>query len=679
MSFSDYKKIHLKYQNASLPVKISVPFILMFLGFWIVGTASLGYFLAHKLEQGEHKRASELATLVKKEIDQELSTLKKEAHLLSIKEPITQGAYNQDRLQLQQVISPLKSILNANIITIINQNNQLLLTIQDTTTLGIDPQTIQAKSLLTQGPESTAFIRAKSGEPPILIGTAPIEDNQGTIGSILVGSPLGDEFLTQINQSIQEQIIIISNEVIVASTFPSDTDSIEQLATPRNHSAITINNQKFFAHPIHLKGLEDKRFDLVLLTSQQSLTQAKQTTWLMIVTMASVGALLTIILGYWIAKKVARPIQDITLIAQQVAGESRFDLRAPANTQDDISILALSVNQLIEWVGQYTNELEIAAQTLDIRVQKRTHKLSKTLNELKATQTQLIQSEKMSSLGQMIAGIAHEINNPISFVKCNIDPLKEYFQDLLDLIKTYEAEYPEPSAAVLKKQEEIDFDFLLTDLDKLLGSMDVGAERVHEIVKSLRNFSRLDEATVKDVDIHEGLDSTLLILNHRLKHEVTVVKRYGDLPLVRCFPAQLNQVFTNIIVNALDAMTEANCAHKKIKIITRMSGKNRVQVIISDRGPGIPRKIRKKIFDPFFTTKPVGKGTGLGLGICFRIIQQHQGNIRIRSKIGKGTEVVITLPIDVLSADPVVTIPGKVATLTPKLNPVVSSTIKRPS
>ncbi|MEL6129200.1 MAG: ATP-binding protein, partial [Cyanobacteria bacterium J06628_4] len=416
-----------------------------------------------------------------------------------------------------------------------------------------------------------------------------------------------------------------------------------------------------------------------LLTSQQSLAQAKQTTWLMIVTMASVGALLTIILGYWIAKKVARPIQDITLIAQQVAGESRFDLRAPANTQDDISILALSVNQLIEWVGQYTNELEVAAKTLDIRVQKRTHKLSNTLNELKATQAQLIQSEKMSSLGQMIAGIAHEINNPISFVKCNIDPLKEYFQDLLDLIKTYEAEYPEPSAAILKKQQEIDFDFLLTDLDKLLGSMNLGAERVHEIVKSLRNFSRLDEATVKDVDIHEGLDSTLLILNHRLKHEVTVVKKYGDLPLVRCFPAQLNQVFTNIIVNALDAMAEANCPHKKIKIITRMSGKDRVQVIISDRGPGIPRKIRKKIFDPFFTTKPVGKGTGLGLGICFRIIQQHQGNIRIRSKIGKGTEVVITLPIDVLSADPVVAIPGKVATLTPKLNPVISSTVKRPS
>ena len=319
--------------------------------------------------------------------------------------------------------------------------------------------------------------------------------------------------------------------------------------------------------------------------------------------------------------------------------------------------MALSVNQLIEWVGQYTNELEVSAQTLESRVKTRTKKLSNTLKELKATQAQLIQSEKMSSLGQMIAGIAHEINNPISFVQGNIDPLKEYFQDLLDLIETYQSEYPEPSAAILEKQQEIDFDFLLTDLDKLLGSMNLGAERVHEIVRSLRNFSRLDEATVKDVDIHEGLDSTLLILNHRIKHEVTIVKKYGDLPLVRCFPAQLNQVFTNIIVNALDALSDTKRDRKKLKIITRMAGKNRVQILICDNGPGIPREIRRKIFDPFFTTKPVGKGTGLGLGICFRIIQQHQGNIRVRSKLGKGTEFVITLPIDVLPAEPMVTMP----------------------
>ena len=312
------------------------------------------------------------------------------------------------------------------------------------------------------------------------------------------------------------------------------------------------------------------------------------------------------------------------MIAQQVAGESRFDLRAPAKTQDDISVLALSVNQLIEWVGQYTNELEIAAQTLDIRVRQRTRKLSNTLKELKATQAQLIQSEKMSSLGQMIAGIAHEINNPINFVQGNIEPLKEYFEDLLELIKTYQTEYPNPSTAVVKKQEEIDFDFLLEDLHKLLGSMNLGAERVHEIVQSLRYFSRLDEATVKDVNIHEGIDSTLLILNHRIKHEVTVVKKYGDLPLVRCFPAQLNQVFTNIIVNALDAMFEANCDRKKIKIVTRVIENNQIQIIICDSGPGIPREIRKKIFDPFFTTKPVGKGSGLVLCICIRIILQHQ-------------------------------------------------------
>ncbi|MEM8613704.1 MAG: ATP-binding protein [Cyanobacteria bacterium P01_H01_bin.105] len=657
MGLSPYKKLQLRYQNASLPVKISVPFILMFVGFWIAGTASLGYFLAHKLEQGEHKRTMELAALVKRELDQELDTLRKDARLLSIKEPVAKGTLIQDKNQLQQIILPLKGIINANIITVINRDQQQILTVQDPVLKDIELKLTAVNKLLITGVDISTIVNTKDVGLPVLIGTAPIKNDLGVIGGILVGTVLNNQLLTEINQSIQEHIIVVADGVVIASTFSSDlfqANQSEQLKNPQNNSVITIDNQKFSAHLIHFKGLEDEHFDLVLLTSQQSLIQAKQTAWLLIIAMASVGAISTVILGYWIAKRVARPIQDITLIAQRVAGENRFDLRAPANTQDDISILALSINQLIEWVGQYTNELEIATQTLDIRVKQRTRRLLNTLKELKATQAQLIQSEKMSSLGQMIAGIAHEINNPISFVQGNIEPLKEYFEDLLELISTYQAEYPEPAEAIITKQKEIDFDFLLEDLDKLLGSMNLGAERVHEIVQSLRNFSRLDEATVKDVDIHEGIDSSLLILNHRIKHEVTVAKRYGDLPLVRCFPAQLNQVFTNLIVNSLDAMFEANCDRKKIKIITRMIEYNQIQIIICDNGPGIPREIRKKIFDPFFTTKPVGKGTGLGLGICFRIIQQHQGNIRVRSKVGKGTEFVITLPIDALSADPTV-------------------------
>ncbi|MEM9264046.1 MAG: ATP-binding protein [Cyanobacteria bacterium P01_F01_bin.13] len=626
----------------------------------MAGTVSLGLFLISKFDQNVHTQATQLTSLVKREIDQQLEALSRDARLLSIQNQIVQATANQNQLQLQQTLLPLRGSLGIDTIGVIDRDQHQLFKVKEPSLEGGILKIQEINDLLLAGADTTTVVGTSSLGPPMLVGAAPIKNQHGVIGGVLLGTVLNDGLLKQINSSAQDQIIVVSEGRVVASTFPDDADLTKTLTIPEDHLPITIDNQEFFSHSIELAGFKDQQFDMVLLVSQNSLNQATKAIWGLVLTMGLVGAGLTTILGYWIAKRVARPIQDITLIAQQVAGENRFDLRAPAYTQDDISILALSVNQLIEWVGQYTNELEVSAQTLETRVKIRTKKLSNTLKELKATQAQLIQSEKMSSLGQMIAGIAHEINNPISFVQGNIDPLREYFQDLLDLINTYQAEYPETSEAILKKQEEIDLDFLLDDLDKLLGSMNLGAERVHEIVKSLRNFSRLDEATVKDVDIHEGIDSTLLILNNRIKHEVTVVKKYGDLPLVRCFPAQLNQVFTNIIVNSLDALSDADRDRKKLKIITRMTDKNHVQILICDNGPGIPREIRKKIFDPFFTTKPVGKGTGLGLGICFRIIQQHQGNIRVRSKLGKGTEFVITLPIDVLPADPIITASAKI-------------------
>ncbi|NEQ51482.1 MAG: HAMP domain-containing protein [Leptolyngbya sp. SIO3F4] len=652
MGLLSLRKFFTSYQNASLPLKISVPFILMFLGFWVLGTASLGYFLANKLEEGKDERAAELVGLVKREINQELSDLQREARLLSTQVTITQGVIDQNGGQLQQAISPLKEIIDSDTISVIGRDKQQLLSVQQQILQGLRLQTQEVDKRLIAGSDVATFVHAEDSNEVVLVGASPVETQQVVIGGVLTGTALNNRLLLQINQLIKEQIAVVSGDTVIASTFPSETDWSRQIESLKNEPSLVINDQRFFTYRIPFEGLDQKKFNLVLLLTHDNLRQAKQTIWFVIFLMATVGAVLTTILGYWIAMRVARPIQDITLIAQQVAGESRFDLRAPANTQDDISILALSLNQLIEWVGQYTYDLEDAAQTLEHRVDERTKELSNALTKLQDTQSQLIQTEKMSSLGQMIAGIAHEINNPIGFIQGNIEPLQEYFQDLLDLINTYQIEYPNPTPAVLRKRQEIDFDFLLKDLTKLLGSMNVGTERVHEIVKSLRNFSRLDEATVKDVNIHDGLDSTLLILNHRIKHNVEVLKDYDDLPLVRCFPAQLNQVFTNIIANALDAMFDADCDRKHLTIVTRVLTRKQVQVIIRDSGPGIPLEVRNKIFDPFFTTKPVGKGTGLGLGICFKIIQQHQGSIDLRSKVGKGTEFIITLPTDVLPAEP---------------------------
>ena len=669
MELLHFKRLLLRYQKASLPLKIGVPFIVMFFGFWVVSVAAVGKFFSNKLEEDQREQAEELAALVNRDIHREMEALRRGARLLAIEDLMAQDIINQDVNGLRQTLLPIKGLLDTDIINIISWKKQDLLNIQNNGFQTFNLQDQEVKNLLVTGFDITAIVSSDNSGPPFLVGTASIKNERTVVGGVILGTALGDDFLRQINQTIQAEIIVLSEETIVASTVPTETVPLHKLTFNKLNNYIKIDKESFLAQPIPLQSLEGQQIKLVLLISQQSLTQAKETVWFYIAIITFVGSVVTSTIGYWIAKRIARPIQDITLIAQRVAGESRFDLRATIDTEDDIRILALSLNQLIEWVGQYTHELKVSAQTLETRVDERTKELSNTLYKLKNTQAQLIQTEKMSSLGQMIAGIAHEINNPISFVQGNIEPLKEYFQDLLDLIETYQTEYPSPSKAIVRKQEEIDFDFLLKDLDKLLGSMNLGAERVHEIVKSLRNFSRLDEATVKDVDLHEGLDSTLLILNHRLKHDVTVVKQYGDLPLVRCYPAQLNQVFTNIIVNALDAMAEADCDRtngslstcpKKLTIITRRVKRNRVQVIIRDSGPGIPREVRKKIFDPFFTTKPVGKGTGLGLGICFRIIQQHHGKIRVGSKVGKGTEFAITLPIDALPADPMESTPAEV-------------------
>ncbi|YAG13663.1 histidine kinase [Nostoc sp. DSM 114161] len=281
---------------------------------------------------------------------------------------------------------------------------------------------------------------------------------------------------------------------------------------------------------------------------------------------------------------------------------------------------------------------------------------AKLREEAKQLATQLVQSEKMSSLGQLVAGVAHEINNPVNFIYGNLTPANEYIQDLLKLVLLYQKNYPNPVAEIQEEAEGIDIDFLLTDLPKLLTSMKVGAQRIKEIVLSLRNFSRLDEAEMKEVNIHDGIDSTLMILEHRLKDKakcpaIAIIKEYGKIPLVECYAGQLNQVFMNVFANAIDALEEAfingqNINTPQIRIKTELIDNKHAIVRIADNGPGMPETVQKQLFDPFFTTKPIGKGTGLGLSISYQIItQKHQGKLYFISLLNQGTEFVIEIPL----------------------------------
>ncbi|MFN6487505.1 MULTISPECIES: sensor histidine kinase [unclassified Nostoc] len=283
--------------------------------------------------------------------------------------------------------------------------------------------------------------------------------------------------------------------------------------------------------------------------------------------------------------------------------------------------------------------------------------LEQTLKELQTTQAQLIQSEKMSSLGQLVAGVAHEINNPVNFIYGNLTYANKYIQELLNLLHLYRINYPNPALEIQRTIQAMEFDFLVEDLPKLLSSMQVGAERIQQIVVSLRTFSRLDEAELKAADIHQGIDSALMILEHRFKTEanyppIQVIKDYGKLPLIECYARQLNQVFMNILTNAVDALEDSLIQGKlshnqpQIRICTQKINAQQIIVRIVDNGPGIPEQVRQKLFDPFFTTKAVGKGTGLGLSVSYQIItERHGGSLECVSYPEGGAEFIITIPV----------------------------------
>jgi PAS domain S-box-containing protein len=311
------------------------------------------------------------------------------------------------------------------------------------------------------------------------------------------------------------------------------------------------------------------------------------------------------------------------------------------------------------------SKAEVALRRSEAQLREQATELEQTLNQLKQTQTQLVQSEKMYSLGMMVAGVAHEINNPVSFVYGNITPASEYIEELLELVNLYRQNYPDPEPLIQDYIETIELDFVIEDLPNLLNSMKVGAERIRDIVASLRMFSRVDEAEMKQVNIHEGLDTTLQILQHRLKEKpgcsgIKVIKQYGDIPPVECFAGQLNQVFMNILANAIDALesrreSEGLTAHPEpqIQICTELGNNSQLasdsQVVvirIIDNGPGMTERVRLLLFDPFFTTKPVGQGTGLGLSISYQIIvAKHGGQIQCISAPGQGTEFIIEIPV----------------------------------
>lgn len=463
-----------------------------------------------------------------------------------------------------------------------------------------------------------------------------------------------------------------TSKLRIEEVFSSTKNLLNQ---KKSVALIAVNdrtNEKellIYTPSLSFNGQQDLGWQTVIAQDYHLVSTSQRQLSYVLLAGTGLTALLVGAIAVYLATKVTKPVISAAKTVDEM-GEGQLDARVEIDGPRELKQLGNSINIMAQKIQQLLverteksvalrtafNQLEIRSQELEQEVKER----QQAEEALRQSQAKLVQTEKMSSLGQLVAGVAHEINNPVNFIYGNIAHAQRYMHDLMNLLALYQAEYPNASPEITVEIEEIDLDFLKEDLVNLLGSMKIGAERIREIVKSLRTFSRLDEAEFKSANIHEGLDSTLLILQNRLKAkpehpEIQVIKEYAELPSIECYPGQLNQVFMNVLSNAIDALDDYNSKRSQeaikeepslIKIRTEVLDSQRVAIHICDNGPGISEKVQSKLFDPFFTTKAVGQGTGLGLSISHQIIaEKHGGQLQCFSRVGEGTEFVIEIPI----------------------------------